>query len=123
MNRRDFTRISALSFVVTQFPSFSAAQPVRRICYSPVGLGQISSIFMRAVANSSTTKITGLVSGHPDKAAKFADMYGVPRSSIYNYEDFDRIRENKDIDATYIGLPNSMHKEFTIRSAQAGKHV
>ena len=78
---------------------------------------------MRAVANSSTTRITGLVSGHPEKAARFADMYGVPRSSIYNYEDFDRIRENKDIDATYIGLPNSMHKEFTIRSAQAGKHV
>ena len=78
---------------------------------------------MRAVANSSSTRITGLVSGHPEKAAKFAEMYGVPPSSIYNYENFDRIRENKDIDATYIGLPNSMHKEFTIRSAQAGKHV
>jgi hypothetical protein len=123
VNRREFARISALSLAATQLPPAGSAQPQRKIGYAPVGLGQISSIFMRAVANSSTTKITGLVSGHPEKAARFADMYGVPRSSIYNYEDFDRIRENKDIDATYIGLPNSMHKEFTVRSAQAGKHV
>jgi predicted dehydrogenase len=123
VNRREFARMSALSLVATQLSSTGIAQPQRKIGYAPVGLGQISSIFMRAVANSSTTKITGLVSGHPEKAARFADMYGVPRSSIYNYEDFDRIRENKDIDATYIGLPNSMHKEFTVRSAQAGKHV
>jgi predicted dehydrogenase len=123
MNRREFARMSALSLAATQLPSTAVSQSQRKIGYAPVGLGQISSIFMRAVANSSTTKITGLVSGHPEKAAHFADMYGVPRSSIYNYEDFDRIRENEDVDATYIGLPNSMHKEFTIRSAQAGKHV
>ncbi|HEX6496387.1 MAG TPA: Gfo/Idh/MocA family oxidoreductase [Acidobacteriaceae bacterium] len=123
MNRREFARMSALSLAATQLPAVAVSQPARKIGYAPVGLGQISSIFMRAVANSSTTKITGLVSGHPEKAARFAEMYGVPRTSIYNYEDFDRIRENKDIDATYIGLPNSMHKEFTIRSAQAGKHV
>jgi predicted dehydrogenase len=123
MNRRDFARLSALSLAATQIPSAVRAEPQRKIGYAPVGLGQISSIFMRAVANSSTTKITGLVSGHPEKAAHFAEMYGVPRSSIYNYENFDRIRENPEIDATYIGLPNSMHKEFTIRSAQAGKHV
>ena len=123
MNRREFARISALSLAATQLPTMASAEPKRKIGYAPVGLGQISSIFMRAVANSSTTKITGLVSGHPEKAARFADMYGVPHSSIYNYENFDRIRENPDIDATYIGLPNSMHKEFTVRSAQAGKHV
>ena len=123
MNRREFARVSALSLAATQFSSAADAQPQRKIGYAAVGLGQISSIFMRAVANSSTTKITGLVSGHPDKAARFADMYAVPRSSIYSYEDFDRIRENKDIDATYIGLPNSIHKDYTIRSAQAGKHV
>ena len=123
MNRREFARISALSLAATQLPSPALSQTQRKIGYAPVGLGQISTIFMQAVANSSTTKITGLVSGHPEKAAKFADMYGVPRTSIYNYDDFDRIRENKEIDATYIGLPNSMHKEFTVRSAKAGKHV
>ncbi len=121
MNRREFARVSALSLAATQFSSAADAQPQRKIGYAAVGLGQISSIFMRAVANSSTTKITGLVSGHPEKAARFADMYAVPRSSIYSYEDFDRIRENKDIDATYIGLPNSMHKELHDPFCSGGK--
>ena len=33
------------------------------------------------------------------------------------------MRENKSIDAVYVALPNSMHAEYTIRSAKAGKHV
>jgi predicted dehydrogenase len=127
MNRREFARLSALSLVAGQLPNLGSAQTgiqvERKIGYAAVGLGAISDIFMKAVANSTTTKITALVSGHPDKAARYAEQYGVPKDSIYNYEDFDRIRDNKGVDATYIGLPNSMHKEFTIRSAQAGKHV
>jgi predicted dehydrogenase len=35
----------------------------------------------------------------------------------------DRFRDNKSIDAVYVALPNSMHAEYTIRSAKAGKHV
>ena len=35
----------------------------------------------------------------------------------------DRIRDNKAIDAVIVCLPNSMHAEYTIRSAKAGKHV
>src|ERR1700724_1550529 len=35
----------------------------------------------------------------------------------------DKFRDNKTIDAVYVALPNSMHAEYTIRSAKAGKHV
>jgi predicted dehydrogenase len=47
----------------------------------------------------------------------------VPSSAIYSYEDFDEIRRNADIDAVYIALPNSMHAQYTVRAAKAGKHV
>jgi predicted dehydrogenase len=61
---------------------------------------------------------------HPDtKGAKYAAMCGIPKTSIYTYETFDHILENKDVDAVYVGLPNSMHCEYTVRAAQAGKHV
>ncbi len=63
------------------------------------------------------------MSGHRDKAERIAAQYGVPKSSIYSYEDMDKFRENKAIDAVYVALPNSMHAEYTIRSAKAGKHV
>jgi predicted dehydrogenase len=78
---------------------------------------------MRGVLQSSNSQITGLVSGHRDKAERIAAQYGVPKSSIYSYEDMDKFRDNKAIDAVYVALPNSMHAEYTIRSAKAGKHV
>jgi predicted dehydrogenase len=78
---------------------------------------------MPAVKQSKLSRITGLVSGHRDKADKLAAQYGVASDSIYSYENFDSILANKNIDAVYIGLPNSMHAEYTIRAAKAGKHV
>jgi hypothetical protein len=50
-------------------------------------------------------------------------MYGVADSSIYTYETFDSIRNIHDIDAVYEALPNSMHCEYAVRAAEAGKHV
>ena len=95
----------------------------RKIGYCVIGLGRIADHFIGGVQGSSTSKITGLVSGHRDKAEQFAARLGVPKSSIYSYEDMDRMRDNKSIDAVYVALPNSMHAEYTIRSAKAGKHV
>ncbi len=79
--------------------------------------------FMPALKASSTSEITALVSGTPEKARRMAAQYGVAESSIYSYEQFDRIRDDAGIDAVYIALPNGMHAEYTIRAAQAGKHV
>jgi predicted dehydrogenase len=101
-----------------------AGEGDRKIGYCPVGLGRISvDHFMPGLLQSKHGKVTGLVSGSPDKARKLAAQYGVPASSIYTYEQYDRIRDNPAIDAVYIGLPNSMHAEYTIRAAKAGKHV
>jgi hypothetical protein len=49
---------------------------------------------MPAIKASSTSEITALVSGTPEKARRLASQDGVPESSIYSYEQFDLIREN-----------------------------
>ncbi|HLX86426.1 MAG TPA: Gfo/Idh/MocA family oxidoreductase [Terriglobales bacterium] len=126
MNRRQFAKLCAMTLAWTSLPlrAQTSGASQKPVGYAAVGLGTISDIFMRACANSQTAKITALVTGHPDtKGAKYSAMYGIPKSSIYTYETFDRIRDNPDIDAIYVGLPNSMHREYTIRGAQAGKHV
>ncbi len=124
MNRRDFTRLSAAALAATHLPSYAQTSGTKPVGYAAVGLGTISDIFMRACQNSHSAKITALVTGHPkEKGEKYAAKYGIPASSIYTYETFDRIRDNKDVDAVYIGLPNSMHAEYTQRGAAAGKHV
>jgi predicted dehydrogenase len=125
MDRRRFASLSAFTLAATQFPHLASAQSTNtRVGYAAVGLGIISDIFMRATASSQHAGITGLVTGHPaEKGPKYAAQYNVPSTSIYTYETFDRIHDNKAIEAVYIGLPNSMHCDYTIRAAEAGKHV
>jgi predicted dehydrogenase len=124
MDRRSFTRLSALTLASTQLPVLAQSETsARPVGYAAIGLGTISEIFMRACAKSPTAKITALVTGHPEKGRRYAAMYGIPEASVYSYETFDRIRDNPAVDAVYIGLPNSMHSEYTLRAAAARKHV
>ena len=127
MHRRDFTRFSALALAGAALPRVTHAQSAAKpIGYALIGLGSISDIFGRACLKlaDQNIKVTALVTGHGDtKGKEWAARFGVPESSIYSYETFDRIRDNRDIDAVYVGLPNSMHREFTVRAARAGKHV
>jgi predicted dehydrogenase len=89
-----------------------------------VGLGSIAEVFMRALSRSSNIRLTGQGTGHPERKGKnFAAQYVVPATSIYTYDTFDHIRDNRDIDAVYIALPNSMHCQYTVCAAEVGKHV
>jgi predicted dehydrogenase len=103
---------------------FTPVHPKKRIGFALVGLGNLTlGELMPAFGSCKYAKPVALVSGDAKKAARVAEQYGIDPKNIYNYKNFDRIRENKEIDAVYIVLPNSMHHEFTIRAAKAGKHV
>lgn len=120
--RREFGWLAGSAALAGMLPHAQAEG--RNIGWCIVGLGRISmDHFMPAVKAGQTGRIVALVSGHRDKAERQAAMYGVKDSAIYSYQDCDRIRDNKEIDAVYIALPNSMHAEYTIRAAKAGKHV
>lgn len=123
LSRREFNRLGALGMAAQLAPRLQAQNTDRKVGYCIIGLGRIAEHFRAGVKDSSTSQITGLVSGHREKAEKIAAQCGVPASSIYSYETMDAIRDNKAIDAVYVALPNSMHAEYTIRSAKAGKHV
>jgi predicted dehydrogenase len=67
--------------------------------------------------------LAGIVTGTPSKVPIWKEKYNIPDKNIYNYENYDSIKDNPDIDIIYVVLPNSMHAEYTIRGAQAGKHM
>jgi predicted dehydrogenase len=102
----------------------SQQPPRRRLGFALVGLGKLAGGQLApAFARTRNCRLAGLVSGHPDKAREWASRYGVPAKSLYSYETFDRIADDPEIDVVYVVLPNSMHAEYTIRAAKAGKHV
>ncbi len=127
LTRRDFARLGAMAALSRALPlraRMESESEGRKLRWCIVALGRISmGQFMPGLALSKTGEITALVSGHRGKAEQQAALYNVPSSAIYSYENFYQIRHNKEIDAVYIALPNSMHAEYTIRAARAGKHV
>ncbi|MEM8486469.1 MAG: Gfo/Idh/MocA family oxidoreductase [Bacteroidota bacterium] len=89
-----------------------------------IGLGSYSTgQLLPALQETSHVKLTGIVTGTPAKAKSWSEAQNIPAANIYNYENFDSIAENPDIDIVYVVLPNSMHAEYSIRGSQAGKHV
>jgi predicted dehydrogenase len=96
----------------------------KKLGFAIVGLGKFGAgQLLRSLPECKYARPTALVSGHPDKAKSLAGQYGIPEKNIYNYENFDSIKDNPDVDVVYVVLPNSMHCEYTVRAAKAGKHV
>ena len=105
-------------------PPPALLDPAKRKGYAIVGLGHLAlEQIMPAFGSSRFSKPVALVSGDAEKAQQVAQQYGIKSSAIYNYENFDDIKNNPEIDIVYLVLPNGMHKEFTIRAAKAGAHV
>ena len=98
--------------------------PPKRLGYAVVGLGKLAlGEVLPAFALTERCRPAALVSGDRDKARAVADHYGIDPKSIYDYKDFDAIRDNPAVDVVYVILPNALHEEFTVRAAGAGKHV
>ena len=89
-----------------------------------VGLGNYAGGQLApALKQTENCYLAGIVTGTPSKIPVWKEKYNIPDKNVYNYENFDSIKDNPDITVVYVVLPNSMHAEYTIRAAQAGKHV
>ena len=107
-----------------QPPTLNVPKPQKKLGWAVVGLGGLAlEQILPAFGACSRSKLTALVSGHPNKARQLAEVHGLSTDSIFNYDNFDRIQSDSDIDVVYIVLPNSLHAEYTIRALEAGKHV
>ncbi|WP_242164340.1 Gfo/Idh/MocA family oxidoreductase [Lysobacter sp. M15] len=88
-----------------------------------MGLGGYAERVAEAMQSSKRARLTGLISGTPSKLQEWGTKFGVAEKHRYNYENFDRIKDDPDIDAVYIITPNALHRDQAIRVARAGKHV
>jgi predicted dehydrogenase len=128
MNKRTFLQSGlAAGAMVATAPAAALAQAKaegRKLGYAMLGLGYYATqIIMPRFAECEHSRLTALVSGTPDKLAKYGAQYGIPEKSRYSYETFDRIIDDPAVDIVYVVTPNSLHRTFTERAAKAGKHV
>ncbi|MRI00696.1 gfo/Idh/MocA family oxidoreductase [Kriegella sp. EG-1] len=88
-----------------------------------MGLGSYGSRVAKAMLECKKAKLVGVISGTPSKIKDWQAKYSIPKKNCYNYDNFDAIKDNDDIDAVYIITPNGLHCNQTLRVAKAGKHV
>jgi predicted dehydrogenase len=118
------------SVVMTTLPSFLVPSENQQEVYNGkkinialCGLGNYAELLAYGIEKSDYCTLAGIVTGTPAKAEKWKIQYNIPEKNIYNYQNFDEIIQNKNIDLVYVVVPNGLHKEFVIRAAKAGKHV
>ncbi len=71
------------------------------------------------IQQSETGEVAAIASRGLDKAKITAEELNIPKA----YGSYEELLADPEIDAVYIPLPNHLHKEWTIRAAEAGKHV
>jgi D-xylose 1-dehydrogenase (NADP+, D-xylono-1,5-lactone-forming) len=70
-----------------------------------------------AMSSATNSVVAGVASRSLETAQAFAQKYGVPRA----FGSYEEMLASPDIDAIYIPLPNSLHAEWSIKCAEAGK--
>ena len=129
IKRRKFLQQAAISAAAVataaaSFPQINLTKKKDRLGVALVGLGYYSTdLLAPALQLTQHCYLAGIVTGTPEKAESWQKKYNLPAKNIYNYDNFDSIANNPDIDVVYVVLPPVMHKAFTIRAANAGKHV
>jgi len=125
MNRRPFIKLAVGASLASVYSRAQETQPEpKKLGWALVGLGSLSkNQIAPALLKSKHSKLAAVVTGTPAKGVEWREKYGLAENKVYNYENFDSIIDDKDVDVVYIVLPNSMHHEYVLRAAKAGKHV
>ncbi|HTJ51332.1 MAG TPA: Gfo/Idh/MocA family oxidoreductase [Cyclobacteriaceae bacterium] len=125
-SRREFISKIGLGAAMLSLPLDLMARRFdgKKLGVALVGLGYYSEFLLApALQQATNCYLAGIVTGTPEKAVRWKKQFNIPDANAYTYQTFDRIADNKDIDIIYVVLPNSMHHEYVIRAAKAGKHV
>ena len=94
-------------------------QDKNKIKFGVIGCSRIAlKRVLPAMRSSEYVELAMIGSRDLEKAKEVASRFNV--NSQGNYEE---VLQNRNIDAVYISLPNSLHEEWTIKACEAGKHV
>jgi len=89
------------------------------LAWGVLSTARINRKVVPAVRAARGATLVGVASRSGERAAAYAREHGFPRG----YGSYDELLADPKIDCVYNPLPNSLHREWTIRALRAGKHV
>ena len=93
--------------------------PMSKLRWGILGTGAIAHKFARGILRSETGELVAVGSRTQAKAREFAKLYQTPNV----HGSYEELLADPGIDIVYIAMPHPQHREWTIRAAQAKKHI
>jgi predicted dehydrogenase len=84
-----------------------------------VSTARINERMLAAARASERAAVVAVAARDGARAEAYARQHEIPRA----FGSYDELLAEPEVEAVYISLPNSLHAEWSIRAARAGKHV
>lgn len=91
----------------------------KKLRWGVLGTAGIGRRVIPGINASERNEVVAVASRSLEKAKKYAEELNIPTA----YGSYEELLADPTIDAVYIPLPNHLHKPWTIKAAEAGKHV
>ena len=91
----------------------------KRLQWGLLSTARINERLIPCLKESNDNELLAIASRSRNVADHYAESHGISRA----YASYESMLEDADINVVYLSLPNSLHKEWVIKCAEAGKHV
>lgn len=92
----------------------------RKIKWGVLGYARIARLsVIPAIVKAKNSEFYAIASRDEEKLQECRKEFGCPKA----YTSYEALLDDPEVDAVYIPLPNHLHKEWTLKAAQKGKHV
>ena len=101
-------------------PNFNYDKGMKKVRWGVLGGAKIAiEKVIPAMQAGTHSEVTAIASRDPNRIGRLSDSLGIPNV----YASYDDLLGDPDVDAVYIPLPNHLHVPWTVKAAEAGKHV
>jgi xylose dehydrogenase (NAD/NADP) len=90
-----------------------------RLRWGLLSTARINRLIIPAIRASARSEVTTVASRTRERGETYAAEWNIPRV----LDSYEALVGDPEIDVIYIGLPNSLHVEWTVQALEAGKHV
>ena len=90
-----------------------------KIRWGLLSTARINERQIPAIRAAERCELVAVASRSKQKAQAYADQWQIPRA----YGSYEQLLADPDVDAVYISLPNTLHCQWAIKTAEAGKHI
>lgn len=84
-----------------------------------LGASRIAPLSVVQPAAATGHRLVAVAARDPERARAFADEHGIERVCA----SYQAVLDDPEVEVVYNPLPNSLHAEWNVRAAQAGKHI